>query len=263
MDSQVPVKKRKQQLQAFFFASADRLSQCRTFSEVTCACDEVADQLGYSRHQLTSYFPDDSALIQIGNFPTPTCAPNARKGIFIDTADPLLHRCWTECTTVYWDNLNYTSPREGLNDKRILEAAQTNGLTAGISVPVHFSGAEVSILSFAGRIENRIGGLLDLFTDSSLHVFAQRAHTAQRRIRLVERDTKTLTPRELECLRWIACGKTSWETAKILGVSESTVIFHLRNSTTKLGATNRPQAVAKALMCSLLSPFECVLNGQS
>ena len=62
-----------------------------------------------------------------------------------------------------------------------------------------------------------------------------------------------LSPRECECLEWAAKGKTSWETSQILGVSESTIIYHLRNATKKLNAANRLHAVTKALKASLIN----------
>lgn len=61
-----------------------------------------------------------------------------------------------------------------------------------------------------------------------------------------------LTKREEECLTWTAGGKTSWEISVILGVSESTVTFHLRNVVTKLKASNRTHAVAKAMKLKLI-----------
>lgn len=62
-----------------------------------------------------------------------------------------------------------------------------------------------------------------------------------------------LTQREAECLTWTANGKTSWEISVILGVSESTATFHLRNAGVKLKASNRAHAVAKALHAGLIS----------
>ena len=62
----------------------------------------------------------------------------------------------------------------------------------------------------------------------------------------------SLTQRELECLTWTANGKTSWEIAVILGVSESTATFHLRNAGNKLKASNRAHAVAKAMHQGLI-----------
>ena len=47
-------------------------------------------------------------------------------------------------------------------------------------------------------------------------------------------------------------GKTTWEIAKILGVSQGTVKFHVGNILRKLGASSRPQAVAIALKAGLL-----------
>ncbi|MGE4280236.1 MAG: helix-turn-helix transcriptional regulator [Magnetospirillum sp.] len=56
-----------------------------------------------------------------------------------------------------------------------------------------------------------------------------------------------LSKRETECLSWFANGKTAWETAQILDISESTVIFHIENAKKKLGATNVTHAVAIAV----------------
>jgi len=66
---------------------------------------------------------------------------------------------------------------------------------------------------------------------------------------------ESLTPREVECLSWTAKGKTSWDTSRILEVSENTVIFHLRNAIKKLEVTNRSHAVAKAVEHSKITPF--------
>ena len=65
-------------------------------------------------------------------------------------------------------------------------------------------------------------------------------------------ETVSLTQRESECLTWTANGKTSWEISVILGVSESTATFHLRNAGVKLKASNRAHAVAKALQLGLI-----------
>ena len=61
-----------------------------------------------------------------------------------------------------------------------------------------------------------------------------------------------LTQRETECLTWTASGKTSWEISVILGVSESTATFHLRNAVAKLEANNRTHAAVKALHLGLI-----------
>ncbi len=56
-----------------------------------------------------------------------------------------------------------------------------------------------------------------------------------------------LSPRETEVLRWIAAGKTDWEIAQILSISPQGVKFHVNGARRKLLASNRTQAVAKAI----------------
>jgi DNA-binding CsgD family transcriptional regulator len=67
---------------------------------------------------------------------------------------------------------------------------------------------------------------------------------------------KKLSEREATCLQWAAAGKTSRETAIILGVSERTVNFHVQNACRKLCVRNRRAAVATALTCGLLTTFQ-------
>ena len=61
-----------------------------------------------------------------------------------------------------------------------------------------------------------------------------------------------LTKREREILNWLSQGKNSFEISCILGICESTVKFHVNNALTKLEATNRTHAVAKALRLQLI-----------
>ena len=61
----------------------------------------------------------------------------------------------------------------------------------------------------------------------------------------------TMTKREIECIKWAAEGKTSWEISKLLSISQRTVDFHLANCITKTDSINRQQAIVKY-----------VLNGQ-
>jgi LuxR family quorum sensing-dependent transcriptional regulator len=59
-----------------------------------------------------------------------------------------------------------------------------------------------------------------------------------------------LTPRERDAILFVAEGKTDWEIAAILTVSEATARFHVDNARRKLGAVNRAHAVARFLALS-------------
>nr|WP_282595043.1 helix-turn-helix domain-containing protein [Mesorhizobium amorphae] len=58
-------------------------------------------------------------------------------------------------------------------------------------------------------------------------------------------DGVTLTPREFECLKWTARGKSAWDVSQILGVSKRTVTFPLENAKAKLGVRTVNQAIAR------------------
>ena len=68
---------------------------------------------------------------------------------------------------------------------------------------------------------------------------------------LMEDDQK-LTPRELDCLHWFAEGKTSQEIGIILGISARTVNMHANSIIQKMDASNRINAVAKAIRLGLI-----------
>lgn len=70
--------------------------------------------------------------------------------------------------------------------------------------------------------------------------------------RMLPEASVELTRRQVEILRWTADGKTVPEIAAILGISERTVKFHITNIQDKLRATNKLQAVVKAIALGLL-----------
>lgn len=69
----------------------------------------------------------------------------------------------------------------------------------------------------------------------------------------VDQETDVeITTREIDCLTWIAKGKTRIEVAKILDISENTVRFHLKNAFQKLGENTRIGAVREATRRGLI-----------
>ena len=86
------------------------------------------------------------------------------------------------------------------------------------------------------------------------HLLAIHLHAALQELLEVQADAPavTLTPRECECLKWTARGKSSWVISEILNLSERTVNFHITNAMGKLEVTSRAHAVAKSLYHGLI-----------
>ncbi|MCX7567154.1 helix-turn-helix transcriptional regulator [Sulfitobacter sp. F26169L] len=60
-----------------------------------------------------------------------------------------------------------------------------------------------------------------------------------------------LAPRELDVLKWAAQGKTTWETAQLLDLSEATVAFYARRACARLGVKSKIHAVAVCISVGL------------
>lgn len=63
----------------------------------------------------------------------------------------------------------------------------------------------------------------------------------------------SLTPREIEVLKWTADGKSAQDIADILNITKHVVDFHIKNSISKLQTANKTAAVIKAAMLGLLN----------
>ena len=61
-----------------------------------------------------------------------------------------------------------------------------------------------------------------------------------------------LTPRELECLRWVLKGKSDTDIGAILGISPTTVHFHIESVKKKFGVRTRTQAAAMVMASGYL-----------
>lgn len=147
--------------------------------------------------------------------------------------------------------------REDEKVRRLFDEASEFGLgRRGISVPVrgrHGDRALVSVTSDAGE---RDWHHLRLRYMRDFQLLALHMHQAILRLEgSRSAPPSALSPRERECLQWIAEGKTYWECAMILGLSEHTVRCYLESARHKLGAANNSHAVNIAgkadLLCDL------------
>lgn len=67
-------------------------------------------------------------------------------------------------------------------------------------------------------------------------------------------DARTrLSPRERDCLSFVADGKSDWEIGTILGISQATAHRHVENAKRRLGCGTRAQAVARAFTSGQLN----------
>lgn len=72
-------------------------------------------------------------------------------------------------------------------------------------------------------------------------------------VRRAQMNIQPLSPRERDCLKYLADGLRIGRIAQRLAISEVTVELHLRNARRKLGASTTPQAIARAIFAGELT----------
>jgi DNA-binding CsgD family transcriptional regulator len=123
-----------------------------------------------------------------------------------------------------------------------------------VTTPLHSPPGVVGIVSWLTSdpsvnlqaLVERKGSELELHGRRFLQVAKDFSHAHQ------TPSADALTPRELECLRWTALGKTTDEIGELISRSGETARFHLKSAIRKLGASNRIHAVARAAYYGLL-----------
>jgi DNA-binding CsgD family transcriptional regulator len=136
----------------------------------------------------------------------------------------------------------------GAGDQALSSLLALLGATDALVVPVSRLLQFKGVVLFAARAAGTPPDVSPIVR-SALHVLAHcafdRAHMLEREPK--RRDAGILSPREAECLRWAAAGKTDNEIGAILTISPRTARFHIENAKRKLGVSTRIQAVAEAL----------------
>lgn len=164
--------------------------------------------------------------------------------------DPVVSSARRVMRTFMWscDQSSRLNPQE----KRFFGEAAEFGIRSGVSVPVQLGFGKLGILTLASS-QRRCE--LDLATYSPKAEVAL-VYIHMRLNPLLERLAVTmpirLTPRQAMCLEWASLGKTVAETARILGISDRSVTFYLKETRTKLNANNIAHAVRIAMELHLI-----------
>lgn len=233
------------------------------FESVSCArtTDELRDALVNFAGRLDFGLVVATLVTERGASPaTFVSVANTPKG-FVEAAssvpdslrDPVLQGLKTATTPILYDQATYV--RAGATD--LWEVQAPFGYRTGIAIRLLLPEKRHLLLGVdrtkpLPTNEVRLTRLL-----ADLQLLA--AHLQHAAVELLapasEIDTKTvprLSHREVEVLRWVAKGKSDWDMSQILGVSEHTIDYYVRQITKKLECRGRHQAVQEAILLGLL-----------
>ena len=142
-----------------------------------------------------------------------------------------------------WEIETLSKSRPDAEAKITNELFNDYNMGKGIFIPIHRNHSQPMAIGFTYVEEG-----LSVSQIAELQFLALHAgETLNPEIMSKGMPPCSLSPREKECLKWTAGGKTSSDIGKILSISEHTVNHHLYGAMQKLEAVNRIHAVAIAV----------------
>ena len=168
--------------------------------------------------------------------------------------DPTVSHCLGSAVPIIWNRELFTAQNQG----GLYEEASHHGIRSGITFPIHGSNGELGLLSFASDMSPG-----KQFNDTLRHSIADlslvRDYAFESSLKFMHARNAAepvlhLTRRELEVLKWVMAGKSSWEISRITDCAEATVNFHIANIRQKFGVNTRQQALVKAISLGILTP---------
>ncbi|MGV7217809.1 LuxR family transcriptional regulator [Bradyrhizobium sp. UFLA05-112] len=160
--------------------------------------------------------------------------------------DPIISRSLQNTDPFQW-GLDVPSRPISPTQRRFLEEASEFGIRLGFTIPIHDEDGSVAALTFAADQRRPQFEKCINLNAPVLQLMARCFHS-QVRSKLLHQltiDGIVLSPREVECLDWVAKGKSVWEIGQILGISHNTVAYYLRSARDKLGVRKVVQAAMR------------------
>ncbi len=173
--------------------------------------------------------------------------------------DPRVRQVAKTSLPVVWDQSTWRG--HSVDIDRFLDDCLTTGVASGISLPIRDIGNRPTLLalSSATRVNSQERLRVIMKDMAAVLLFAQYLHEvvmlpSVEKIVGQREPIPTLSRRECECLSLGARGFGSADIATCMSITPRTVQMYFDNARTKLGASNRQEAVALAIKHGLIIP---------
>ena len=228
----------------------DALDTASTELAFRSVAERTAHRLGFRWFAYLSFVSDEPFLIS--SYPKSWTRHYFSERYF--EVDPVVEHSRGQHTLFQWSGgapeVSGTRARQ-----RLFDEANGFGIKTGVTIPIRGGFGRFGAFTLAADEESP--GLDKYIASGSdvLQLVGMYYHVhIEAKLRPAPPATSAdrLSQRERECLAWAARGKTMEESAEILHLKPRTVLFHIENARTKLGATTCTQAVAVATKKGLL-----------
>lgn len=170
--------------------------------------------------------------------------------------DPVARKLFEERRGFFWDakQLQEAGKLGGKNGRVFHEGADF-GLQEGYAYLIHDLHGFSALTSFCSPRVERNPKMLPAMHLISIYMYAKYKELT---VQAPPMDVPYLTPRQRECLQWVAAGKSDWDMAAIMNIGQSTVHTHIESAKRTLGVSTRVQAVMLAYRFGLIDDVPLV-----
>lgn len=134
------------------------------------------------------------------------------------------------------------------SQREVTERTHRAGLINGFTVPANVPGELNGSCNFAVAAGHELPHKnLPMAQLVGSFAFQSAREMVARLRRVGDFEPPRLSQRQLECIILVARGKTDWEIGRILGISEETVKWHLKDARERYDVPKRVQVVLRAL----------------
>lgn len=220
----------------------------KNLSDLDALLSAIVHDMGFDFYALVQHVDvrrhSGRETIWLENYPDSWAEAFVCRGLYAN--DPILAASMGTNAGFLWENVG-TLIRLTPHHRRVLAEAAREGMGEGFTVPAHLPGESNGTCNFAMKI-GRTLPRTSLMMAQLVGTFAfEAARQIIRRQEPHPAEKPKLTQRQLECLIHVARGKSDWETARILGIKESTVRDHVEDACTRYDVRRRVQLVVRAM----------------
>lgn len=234
------------------FSYIDRVRKISDMAELRRVFSKEVNYFGYEHFMFVASPINQREVIQnkeLSVWPSGWLDRYVEQGYV--THDPVVQETFTSALPFTWQDVKEKGSTTETSN-RIFNEAREWRMNQGLCIPVHNLDHLQAAVTFAGaspRTGSSVQGALQLmviYTDAKARELATAARDDTNAAGVFSR-------RERECILWIAAGKSTWEISQILGPSEETVRFYIKNAMRKTNVVTRAQLVATAIRLGEIS----------
>lgn len=233
-----------------------QLSEANTLRALNQALQDYLESLHISTFAFTYYAYSPSSINKLKYDFTSSNFSSWHKHYIsegYEDIDSTLDIVYQATMPIFWDTREQFANAKNPRERKMRKDSIAFGAEKGISIPIHGPHDDFAILLVVQmKGQNCLERYKDFQDELFLAGYHYYHHLQKQLLQTTANKKFKLSQREMQCLTLIAKNYSTEDMAKILGIKERTVNYHIQRLNKKFGTSNKYQSVIKALNKGLI-----------